>query len=591
MATKATAELMERARSSAIRVDFSYDPAFVAAVKSIPGATFVPKDKGGPYWTVPQSMESCYALREAFGKALAIGSELKAWAWREVRRNKELTDLAGADDAELTRLADATPVLAEALHPYQRAGVAFLTHGGICADQPGLGKTLEAIGAVHEADLADGPNLVIAPKTSLDVVWEPELKRWQDEPVYILPEGKSRREKLLAAFREEVVEAGLSGWLVVNPAALRQGYVQKLLHNVEFNAVVWDECHKEGLRDPRSATAKAGQKIKSKLRIGLTGTPMGGKPIQLWGLLHWLRPDVFTSKWAWAREYLEMSDNGFGTDIGDVREDKKEAFNRHLTPYVLRRTKEEVLPELPPKQYVDHWLTMSGTQARLYEEMALDAFARLSESDTITANGVLAEFTRLKQFASAAWEAGEDGRIHPTGESNKLDMIVEMLAERGITGNPETETGGEQVVIFSQFTEIADMLVRELNTRGIETLAITGKVKGDDRKAAQVGFQGEGGPRVLVMNVHAGGVAITLDRADTVVFVDEWWAPDVMEQAEDRVHRASRIHRVTIYYLRTKGTVEEYVMGVVDNKGKLNKEIMDDRRALMGLMLGNKKAL
>jgi len=587
MATKVIAEVERVKRSTLIRVDFGYDAAFVAAAKGINGRRFVGREDGGPFWTVPLTLESCYALRETFGPALSIGGELKAWAWREVNRSREMTELAGAEDADLTKLPEMAPRLAEALHPYQRAGVAFLANGGLCADEPGLGKTLEAIGAIHEAGLSNGPNLIIAPKTSLDVVWETELTKWQDEPVYILPEGKAHRLKALAAFKEEVVDAGLSGWLVINPASVRQGY--PVLHEVEWNSVTIDECHVEGLRNPRSRTATAMAKLKvvnGGLRIALSGTPMAGKPIQLWGILHWLRPEVYNSKWAWAREWLELYDNGFGTEIGDVKENRREAFDRALTPYVLRRTKGEVYKELPPKQYVDLWLPLSGKQARQYREMEKDAMAKLSEAESITANGVLAEFTRLKQFALAAWEMGESGKLHPTGESNKLEQVLELLSERGITGNADTEEGESQVVIFSQFTEVVEMVVRELNAKGIETLSITGKVKGAARKSAQESFQSDGGPRVLVMNVKAGGVAITLDRADTVLMLDEWWAPDVMTQAEDRVHRVSRIHQVTVYYLRSKDTVEEYIMNLVDEKGNMDRSIMDDRRKLLGIMKG-----
>ena len=587
MATKVRAEVERVKRSDLIRVDFNYDPALVAAIKDINGRRFVPRNDGGPFWTVPLTMESCYALRESFGKALTVGEGLKAWAWREVRRAKEMTELAGAEDAELKRLPETAPRMYEALFPFQRAGVAFLANGGLCADEPGLGKTLEAIASIHEAGLQDGPVLVVAPKTSLDVVWEQELSRWQDEPVYILPEGKAKRLKVLESFREEVVEAGLSGWLVVNPASLRQDY--PVLHEVEWNTIIIDECHVEGLRNPKTTTAQKMNKLNvanGGLRIALSGTPMAGKPIQLWGILHWLRPETFGSKWAWAREWLELSNNGYGTDIGGVLPDKAEAFNKHLTPYVLRRKKEEVVKELPAKQYVDRWLTMEGEQARQYKEMAADAFARLAEAETVSANGVLAELTRLKQFALAAWRMDESGRLRPTGTSNKLDHLIELLSERGITGDQETDEGDSQVVVFSQFTEVVEMVVRELNARGIETLSITGKVKGAARKEAQQSFQGDGGPRVLVMNVKAGGVAITLDRADTVVMLDEWWSPDVMTQAEDRVHRVSRIHQVTVYYLRTRGTVEESIMESVDEKGELDRSIMDDRRALLGLIKG-----
>jgi SNF2 family DNA or RNA helicase len=590
---RVVADIDKDARNDAIGVWFKYDQALVAGIKRINGARFIPKDKGGPYWRLPLNLESCHALRGEFGKALVVGQDLKSWAKREVRMSTELTSLAGAADAELERLPQVLPELATALHPYQRAGVKFLsTDSGLCADQPGLGKTLEAIAAVHEAGLEDGPNLIIAPKTSLDTVWVKELQKWQREPVYLLPDGKQRRLSLLDAFREEVVDTGMSGWLVINPAALRQDY--PVIASTEWNVVIIDECHKEGLRNPKSVTAKKMSSLRSMMRMALSGTPMAGKPVQLWGILHWLRPRQFTSKWAWAREWLHMENNGFGTVFCDGRDcsrcdggilkSKRRDFDQHLTPYVLRRTKAEVVKELPPKQYVDVWLPMGAGQKRQYEAMRDDAIVRMSEDESLTANGVLAEFTRLKQFATARCEIRDD-KVVPTPDSNKLEHIYELLSERGITGDADEE-GDAQVVIFSQFTEVVDMIDAALNERGIETLKITGKVKGPARKAAQDTFQGDDGPRVMLMNVHAGGVAITLDKADTVIFTDEWWAPDVMEQAEDRVHRVSRIHQVTVYYLRSTGTVEELIMDLVDAKGSLDKSVMDDRRMLMDKLKG-----
>lgn len=586
-----------------IAIWFNYDAYLVAQMKKISGSRFVGKDRGGPFWTVPLELESARTLRGVFGKQLHLEPELEAWGWAQVEKEKELTDLAVAKDADLTYLPALLPQLAATLRDYQRAAVRF---GAACdhpliADQPGLGKTLETIGAIFEAGLWKGAHLVVAPLTSLETVWEYELKRWQPYQVIVAPQGRANRLGTLDAV-QEFLKDGDPLWVVINHAMTRYeripdpddpSGVAKIeipqfpqLQQIQWKTIIVDECHKGVLNNPKTLTARGMQHLKAEKRIALSGTPLGGKPINLWGILHWLYPKQFTSKWRWAEQWLVIEEDHWGKKIQGVRKDRKEDFDAHLNPLMLRRKKSDVLKELPPKIHIVHWVDMPTKQHTQYVKFAMDAELRI-EDYKLTATGILAEYTRLKQFAIAEQRVEikppqgdqELPKIipFPTEESCKLPWIQQILDELGIWEDWDADAEGEQCVIFSQFSKVIDMVTGWLQRHKVKAEKLTGETTQATRKVLQEHFQA-GKYSVLCMTTTAGGTAITLDRASTVIFLDETWNPDDQEQAEDRVHRASRIHQVTVYRIKTKATVEEYIEKMLTSKKNINDQILDLRQ-------------
>ena len=341
------------------------------------------------------------------------------------------------------------------------------------------------------------------------------------------------------------------------------------------------------------------------LRVALSGTPFRGKPENLWGTLNWLFPDKYTSFWKWVSQWFETSAGFFGgTEISELADDRKADFYKSIQPFTLRRTKSEIAPDLPPKSYagsvppgieyepeqhdglVGHWLDMSAKQERAYREMEEYATAAL-ESGTLVANGVLSELTRLKQFATSygQLEIKQDADgfdipvFKPSLPSNKFDWLVEFLDELGIDGS-EPEKDCRKVVVASQFTSIIDVFAEGLEKKGIEVLKITGKVSAANRKADVEAFQQDTGPQVLMLNTMAGGVALTLDRADDIVILDETFIPDDQTQVEDRVHRVSRNHNVTVHYVRSIGTVEERIAKLTYDRDSLQKQLIDGSRGI-----------
>lgn len=623
-----------------IRVIFAFDREDVERIKSVSGRNFVSRQEGhgSAYWTVPADMTTCRHLRELFGKRLELGPELRSWAAREVETERNLGSLAAAETATLTLLPQRLPKLYEAIHTgplgrgmtpaeraesvrtqpasYQAADVAFMAQaitGCGNFNHMGLGKTLELIAAIFEAGNDDGPNLVLAKRSTLRTVWETELTLWQDLPVYVATGHRSEREVII---KEACAKAanGEPLWLVVNPEMVsfthdemnhardhcvkatpaheRSGKACRCpwkkfphlhysasypdLFGPVWNTITFDECHASAIGNTKALKTAGVRSLSAKMKYALTGTPMGGRPLKLFGILQWLRPDVFTSKWTWADRYLVIEENSYGKQINDkLREGVEDAFHESLIPYVLRRTKDECLKWLPPKQYVNIWAEMTPKQAEQYKEW--DALSEIKiDEEQLYGTSILAEYTRLRQFACARMTIRKaDGKLIPTTDSGKLEHVERILTELGIMGE---DIGDEQCVIFSQWTEVVEMLSNWLNDHHVANVMLTGKTSDDERQRLQQEFQSGDGPRVLIGNVKAGGVGINLDKASTVIFFDETWNPDDSEQAEDRCHRASRIHQVTIYYIRTKGTIEEDVFDDITGKQMTNYTILDERR-------------
>lgn len=630
---------IERTGANRIEVVMRYREADLRLMRQVAGRRF--QRKPYKHWTVPLDLNTCRKLRTLFGARLVVGPQLHSWAINERRREESLGSMALEESATLTRLPAVLPGLYDAIHlgprglvmtdeekakarqgpgSYQTADVAFMASsiGPLNGNQPGTGKTPELIGAVWEAGLEEGNHLVICPKTAVDGTWEDELIRWQEDApkdVWVFPctGNKKQRQAMLEEFA--ACDAPVK-WLVVNPAMImyrkdstntssivRKARPKDFLtachcdkmksHHWHYQSAypeiaetVWttitiDEAHKGIIRNHRSLTSFSIHDLTSVeggKRFVLTGTPMkkkGGSDI--WGLLHWLRPDVFTSYWRFAEDYFEIHDNGYGKKVGELKPEMADLLFAMLKPYMLRRLKSEVAPWLPPKHFVDVWVTLEGKQADVYAQMEDEGFARLADT-TVNTTSILAEFTRLQQFANALCIVREkDGKVIPTEESAKLVALYEKLDERGIFDESQTE----KVVIFSQYREMIDLLTDLLRAKGVKADKLTGKEnKQGQRKALRKAFQEED-LRVLCIVTTAGGVSLTLDAADSAHFLDEMWAPDEQEQAEDRIHRVSRAHQVTIYNYRARDTIDEYKQETAAGKRESHEFILDVRREVL----------
>jgi len=624
MSSKAFAELSPI--GDKIEVYFRYDKDLHAAIKEIPGARYVPPGDGGPMWRVPLDFEVAKRMREEFGDRLIYGKALTQWGREAKKYAENLKHLASIDSVEVDemKLLTKLPALAEWLRPYQRADVMFLAAtSALNLNEQRLGKTPETIAAIFEAGLENGPHLVAAPRSSLETVWRFEIERWtRDLPkpheVITFSGALSHAERTRAIDEFwECVDEDYPVWFVCTYDTIREGK-EPFMDPKEFasgwNSFSIDEFHKSGLTNTsgkKGTGTKFGDAVKeinAQRRFALSGTPMGGKVIKLWGGLHFLYPERYTSKWQWAKMWLDVSSNGYGQEIGNIKRGRESEFYASIAPMTVRRLRSEVLPQLPPAQWIDVECEMTPKQEKQYREFAARAEATI-EDQQLNALGILAEYTRLKVFADAYCDrietrevtcprckgidtedclkcmgSGKVTALHPipSSDSGKLPQLMERLSEQGITGDAD-ESGEGLAIVASQFKLVANMVSDYLTSKGIKNVKITGDTADEQRAEYQMMFRQDGSrkaddPRVIVMTTTAGGVAITLDLVENVHILDETWVPDDQQQLADRAVNTSRMHQVGVYVYRSIRTVEQYIQDVNVEKADINRQILDLRR-------------
>ncbi|QHB37470.1 DNA helicase [Mycobacterium phage Aikoy] len=584
-------------------------------------------------WQFPVKWETCTGAREIankYGAELRLSAALSDWAWEEKARIDSIPDVQSMDLVELPKVQDEAPAIWKAMQdrPFQTVGAAFAARNRSCliADQPGLGKTVQTIGAVIESGIR-GPILVVAPKAAAQLTWPQELKRWAPgDSVFVIGDNmKPAERKLLVG--NMVRNQGLTPmgrtWIITSPYYLRiraetdeyNNYVYKdgkkvinpvgsalvELLDIEWAGVVVDESHQTlagatGNKKKQSAQRLGLGALKIRedgLRIALSGTPFRGQESYLWGQLNWLRPDMFRSYRRWVEQHFDTWFDGFGWQVGLVKD--RAAMYEEAKNVMIRRTKEEVAKDLPPKQYggwplddspespVAVWLDMAPKQAKAYADMLKLAEVEL-DGGTLMTTGILAELTRLKQFAGSygkvELDKNGDSVFVPTLPSNKFDWLVEFLDERGIAKS--LEKTAPKVVVVSQFKQLVDCFAEALAGLGIKTHRFTGDTPQAKREAIKDDWQNnpESDTRVLLLTTTAGGVSLTLDAADDMVILDETWNPADQEQVEDRLHRLSRMHQVTIWKVFSRNTIEEGIARNNLNKEASIKGIIDGERGI-----------
>lgn len=591
----------------------SYDPAKVKVMRSIDGAKWNPTKKA---WMVPKDYLTIKKLVRRMEKRFSVDIEMDDdtldWLWEEHERRKRIPPVGRKERVKLIRVPKVAPHINDAARDFQTVGIKFCAYNreALLADEPGLGKTLQAIGAVIEADVK-GPILIMAPKTAAIVTWPHEIQKWAPNDRVTVATGPARpvRQEILADFDEQLDEDwsmhdgkfGERHWIIVNFEMLRVKYqldrdgnfikadspltnnrLAKVeypeLLDIQWSAVIIDESHKVLVAkssEPKSFTmVRAGIGLldvaPEGLRIAMSGTPQRGKNEKLWGTLNWLRPDLYSSYWRWVDDWFVSFKDQYSVSIGEVKDEA--AFYKDLSRLMIRRTKHEVAPELPAKQYRDIYLPMLPKQAKAYEQMERDAMAVLEEGE-VNALGALAEMTRLKQFASSYGSLDENGAMVSALPSNKLEWILEWLEER--------RDADTKVIIASQFTRLINMFAEQLEKEKWDCHVLTGATPSGDRARMQREFQAEGGPRVFLLNTNAGGVSLTLDAADDVIIVDKTWNPDDQIQVEDRAHRVSRTdHSVTIWNLISEKTIEESIKATNDDREMKYKSVIDGQRGV-----------
>lgn len=315
------------------------------------------------------------------------------------------------------------------------------------------------------------------------------------------------------------------------------------LAKINWDHIIADECHRAQNRKAQQTIAL--KKIKGNFKTGLSGTPVTNTPDRLWSILNWLYPKEFKSYWSHFNRYVEWEWDEThqykiikGPKDSDILHDKIGAF-------YSRKTKKEVLPDLPDKYYTEISVDLTEKQFKAYEDMRKHMIAWLGENEDIPLVSpiVVSQLMRLQQFSDAYAVIGPDNKVRLSEPSSKLDALMDVI-----------ETG-QQLVVFSQFSQMVDLLQARLKKKKIEFSRLTGKVPQFLRQRAVDDFQA-GRTQVFMGTIAAGGVGVTLTRASTVAFLDRSWSPADNSQAEDRLHRMGQENAVQVVDLIARGTVD-----------------------------------
>jgi superfamily II DNA or RNA helicase len=485
--------------------------------------------------------------------------------WRE--RTAALRNLSKLSPAPLPAELDAV------LRLYQRLGVAWLWHlhrlglGGILADEMGLGKTLQAL-ALLAAVRADpgtaAPSLVVCPASLLEN-WRRESEKFTPFLRTVVHHGESR---LGGA-------AAFAGWDLVITSYGTLARDRELFAGVEFSAVVGDEA--QHAKNRRSQNAQALRSLRARGRFLLTGTPVENSLDDLRSHFEFLLPG-----------YVERA------RPGTRREERAwldERLRAKAAPYLLRRTKRVVAPELPEKIEQVVWCELGPAQAALYRtiqertERELIDLAASGAGEGRLRLAALTQLLRLRQVCCDPRLVDGSSEPAPFSGSAKLEAWRELIEE--------AVDDGHRVLVFSQFTSLLSLLRAELEEQGTDHASLDGSMPVAARQAEVDRFQAPGGPPVFLLSLKAGGAGLNLTAADTVIHFDPWWNPAVEAQATDRAHRIGQSRVVTSYKLVCSGTVEERVLGLQAEKRALLSDVfeaseaeasrlsLDDLRALL----------
>ncbi|MHA6494135.1 DEAD/DEAH box helicase [Pseudomonas borbori] len=485
-------------------------------------------------------------------------SGLAGGTWLKWQGGEQLREFGQRLQAQGERQVEPPPGLHAELRPYQLQGLGWmqalgeLQVGGVLADDMGLGKTLQTLahilGEKHAGRLTQ-PALIVMP-TSLIPNWQDEAARFTPSLRVLTLHGPQRRSQFKRIGEHDIV---LTTYALL-PRDL------KVLAAQPFHLAILDEA--QNIKNPRSKAALAAGQLQARQRLCLTGTPLENHLGELWSLFNFLMPGWLGDSQSFTRDYR--------TPIEKQANEQRLAHLRgRIKPFVLRRKKEQVARELPPKTEITHWVELSATQRDRYEtlRLAMDEKVRaeiarqgLARSQIV----ILEALLRLRQACCDLRLLGDDPAHLKSSDSGKLGALLEMLEE--------LIAGGSRVLLFSQFTSMLALIETELQARGIGYVKLTGSTQ--DRRTPVQQFQAGEYP-VFLISLKAGGSGLNLTAADTVIHFDPWWNPAAEAQASDRAYRIGQDKPVFVYKLIARGSVEEKIQQLQQAKANLARGVLE----------------
>ncbi|CAN1238800.1 ISWI chromatin-remodeling complex ATPase CHR17 [Linum grandiflorum] len=450
-----------------------------------------------------------------------------------------------------TRLLTQPSCIQGKMRDYQLAGLNWLIRlyengiNGILADEMGLGKTLQTIsllGYLHEFRGITGPHMVVAPKSTLGN-WMNEIRRFCPvlRPIKFLGNPEERR-----LIREELLVAGKFDVCVTSfEMAIKE---KSALRRFSWRYIIIDEAHR--IKNENSLLSKTMRLYNTNFRLLITGTPLQNNLHELWALLNFLLPEIFSS--------AETFDEWFQISAENDQQEVVQQLHKVLRPFLLRRLKSDVEKGLPPKKETILKVGMSQMQKQYYKALLQ------KDLEVVNAGG---ERKRLLNIAMQLrkccnhpylFQGAEPGPPYTTGDhlitnAGKMVLLDKLL--------PKLKDRDSRVLIFSQMTRLLDILEDYLMFRGYQYCRIDGNTGGEDRDASIEGFNKPGSEKfVFLLSTRAGGLGINLATADVVILYDSDWNPQVDLQAQDRAHRIGQKKEVQVFRFCTEYTIEEKVI-------------------------------
>lgn len=463
----------------------------------------------------------------------------KPIAWQG---DTQLRDRAVALAAKPREAPLPPPGLLATLRPYQAQGLAFLQHlrthqvGGILADDMGLGKTLQTIAHIlrekTEGRLS-APALVVAP-TSLLHNWRREIRRFAPALRVLTLKGSDRQPLWKSLAHHDV-------GLVTYGTLLRD---EDIAGRIELHLLILDEA--QAIKNARSQCRRALVELCSRHRLCLTGTPIENHLGEMWSLMDFLNPGVLGDEEEFRLRYVvPVEREGNAERLAELRQ--------RIAPYLLRRTKEEVAKNLPPKSEIVHPIELAGAQRDLYESLRVSAHAEVRQAiaDRGLAASSIAILDALMKLRQCCCDPGllPGDRGQDIPESAKWEYFLALL--------DENLAAGRRVLVFSQFTRMLARMAHAFRERQLGFVELTGATA--NRQAPIDAFE-RGDVNVFLISLKAGGAGINLTSADTVIHYDPWWNPAAQAQATDRAHRIGQRKPVFVHKLIVAGSVEEEMM-------------------------------
>ena len=580
--------------------------------RALPGAKW---DSNKNVWRIPVSWTGCLSLRSTFGEQLEIGPELAKWAVEE-KANR-------IDPCNVLRELESSESGDEDLFPHQRSGVEWMVKArrGLLADEPGLGKTAQAIRALkqfHDSGEEVFPALIVCPNT-LKTNWEREFDRWwpgvdvqvvkgtatqrrkafdHEAQVYVINWESLRTHSRLAPYGSVALARCVDcGGHDTKVTPSRCEVHSRELNEINFKSVVADEIHRS--KEPKSKQTRAlwAASGNADIRFALTGTPIANNVVDLWPILHWLDDREWPSKTKFIDRYVDTYQNAFGAMmVLGLKPAMESEFFAGINPRMRRMLKAKVLPWLPEVMTDRRDVEMGAKQAKAYKQMLENMMSMLEDTseeelqremdagalsgDMIVAPNPMVQMGRLIQFASAYGQIelldGEE-KMLLSDPSCKVDALMDDI-KNGDFGN-------DSVAVCAVSRQLIELLSARMEKENISHGLITGAQNEMERQQAIDNFQ-SGKTKWILFTAQAGGVGVTLTAARRLVMLQRPWSLVDYKQALDRVHRiGSEIHdSILITDYVTEGTVEEKVIETLGAKDYNFQQIVRDKEQLLKIL-------